>query len=389
MQQSSSTIGAIAGALAKAQTELSNPEKSLTAHILNSTTTGKDQTFRYAPLSAGLEIVRKCLGKNEIALTQSTVIDKEAGVVRLVTLLAHTSGEWISSDWPVCLIAHAASPQKMGAALTYARRYALFSLVGIAGEDDTDAPDLEYGVTAPLEGKPPRNLNGPDISPLQSPGNDGPDQSSSPTSSKEILLADLDALTTADALLAWALKVMPIKNNLQATEAEEIEDAFRRKTAALADSSGSNERSFKRKQNRNNRDVEPRSSRRGSSLDDRMRIEREGEFADRIDKSALTLAVPKRHRNKAHLRFVSSQSCLICARQPSDAHHLRFAQPKGLGQKVSDEFTVPLCRVHHREVHRASNASKEREWWENLNIDPLKVASELWQKTTLGIVGNP
>jgi hypothetical protein len=101
-----------------------------------------ERTFRYAPLSSGLDIVRKSLGKHEIATIQATAIDKDARLLRLTTVLAHSSGEWISSEWPVCQITDIASAQRMGAALTYARRYALFTLVGIAGEDDLDAPDL-------------------------------------------------------------------------------------------------------------------------------------------------------------------------------------------------------------------------------------------------------
>ena len=101
-----------------------------------------DRTFRYASLSTGLDIVRKTLGKHEIATVQTTAIDKDAGLIRLTTVLAHSSGEWVSSDWPVCPVGETAAPHKMGAALTYARRYGLFTLVGIAGEDDLDAPDL-------------------------------------------------------------------------------------------------------------------------------------------------------------------------------------------------------------------------------------------------------
>src|ERR1700746_2344260 len=142
MHRSSETIGAIAGALAKAQAELTNPEKSLSATIRSPFPRDADRTFRYAPLSSGLDIVRKTLGRHEIAALQSTEIDKEAGLIRLTTILAHSSGEWVSSEWPVCPVAETAAPHRMGAALTYARRYALFTLVGIAGEDDLDAPDL-------------------------------------------------------------------------------------------------------------------------------------------------------------------------------------------------------------------------------------------------------
>ena len=101
-----------------------------------------ERTFRYAPLSSGLDIVRKTLGQHEIATVQTTAIDQTAGIVNLTTVLAHASGEWIASDWPVCAVSETATPHRMGAALTYARRYALFTLVGIAGEDDLDAPDL-------------------------------------------------------------------------------------------------------------------------------------------------------------------------------------------------------------------------------------------------------
>src|ERR1700693_581032 len=143
MQRSSENIGAIAGALAKAQIELANPEKSLTATIRSPFPREGDRSFRYASLSAGLDLVRKSLGRHEIATVQTTSIDDAFGLIRLTTTLAHSSGEWVSSDWPVCPVSETASPHRMGAALTYARRYALFTLVGIAGEDDLDAPDLE------------------------------------------------------------------------------------------------------------------------------------------------------------------------------------------------------------------------------------------------------
>ena len=142
MQRSSDSIGTLAAALAKAQGELVNPEKSLVATIRVDRRGGAEQTFRYAPLSSGLDIVRKILGQHEIATVQTTSIDQTAGMVNLTTVLAHSSGEWIASDWPVCGISETATPHRMGAALTYARRYGLFTLVGIAGEDDLDAPDL-------------------------------------------------------------------------------------------------------------------------------------------------------------------------------------------------------------------------------------------------------
>ena len=149
MQRSSHKIGALATALAKAQAEIVNPEKSLTATIVSPFPREGQRTFRYASLSAGLDIVRKCLGQHEIATVQSTAIDRDSGLIRLTTTLVHASGEWVSSDWPVCPASETAAPHRMGAALTYARRYALFTLVGIAGEDDLDAPDLNLQTVDP------------------------------------------------------------------------------------------------------------------------------------------------------------------------------------------------------------------------------------------------
>src|SRR6266516_4453214 len=142
MHRSSESIAALAAALAKAQSELSNPEKSLVATIGTDRPGEGNRTFRYAPLSSGLDLVRKALGQQQIATVQTTAIDAASGTISLTTVLAHASGEWIASDWPVCRLADTASPHRMGAALTYARRYSLFTLVGIAGEDDLDAPDL-------------------------------------------------------------------------------------------------------------------------------------------------------------------------------------------------------------------------------------------------------
>src|ERR1700687_2256283 len=142
MHRSSESIASLAAALAKAQSEIVNPEKSLVGTIKLERGNATERLFRYASLSSGLDIVRKTLGQHEIATVQTTAIDQTAGTVNLTTVLAHASGEWISSDWPVCAIADTATPHRMGAALTYARRYALFTLVGIAGEDDVAAADL-------------------------------------------------------------------------------------------------------------------------------------------------------------------------------------------------------------------------------------------------------
>src|SRR3984957_1386188 len=141
LHRSSENVAAIATALAKAHTELSNPEKAMIGTVYNARSESP-QSFRYASLSSGLEIIRKALGGQQIAIAQTADIDRANGTVNLTTLLLHSSGEWISSDWPVCQLSDTSAPRRMGAALTYARRYALFSMVGIAGEDDLDAPDI-------------------------------------------------------------------------------------------------------------------------------------------------------------------------------------------------------------------------------------------------------
>src|SRR6266478_4057395 len=178
MHRSSETIGAIAAALAKAQGELTNPERSLIATVRSAFPREGDRTFRYASLASGLDVVRKSLGQHEIATVQTAAIDPETGQIRLTTLLAHASGEWISSDWPVCAASETVNPHRMGAALTYARRYALFALVGIAGEDDLDAPDTL--IEPPLARSPDED---PRVEPFKKP---------KPTIHKPPLL-DLDA----------------------------------------------------------------------------------------------------------------------------------------------------------------------------------------------------
>src|SRR5437588_3257447 len=135
MHRSSESVASLAAALAKAQAELVNPEKSLVANIRTERRGEAGQSFRYAPLSSGLDIVRKTLGRHEIATIQTTAVDPSTATINLTTMLAHASGEWIASDWPVCTLADMAAPKRMGSALTYARRYSLFTLVGIAGED--------------------------------------------------------------------------------------------------------------------------------------------------------------------------------------------------------------------------------------------------------------
>src|SRR6266849_7679032 len=139
MHRSSESVAAIATALAKLRPNLPIPRKAMVGTVYNNRS-DSPQSFRYASLSSGLDIVRKTLGSQQIAIAQTTDIDRANGMVNLTTILLHTSGEWISSDWPVCQLSETSAPRRMGAALTYARRYALFTMVGIAGEDDLDAP---------------------------------------------------------------------------------------------------------------------------------------------------------------------------------------------------------------------------------------------------------
>jgi ERF superfamily len=365
--------------------ELTNPEKSLTATIRSPFPREGDRTFRYAPLSSGLEIVRKSLGSHEIATVQTTTLDAETGLIRLTTTLAHSSGEWISSDWPVCPVSETATPHRMGAALTYARRYALFTLVGIAGEDDLDAQNLAtphpHGSGARLSGQATNGSGG--SRGVNSPGRpnaNGPLGQSRPilaaAESNELrdqLVTELAGVGSAEQAADWAQRTLPVKNTLTAGDAQLIEQAFRSKMAALESVAGGEAAPPPTAVNAG----PPEES--GAPLGRRKkRVQSTLSEPASIDKSALSIPEPRRVRDKAHVRFVSQQPCLVCGRRPADAHHLRFAQSPALGRKVSDEFTVPLCRVHHRELHRCGD---EAEWWNRSGIDPLAIASAMWAQS--------
>jgi hypothetical protein len=374
VQRSSESVAALASALAKAQAELVNPEKSLTATIRAAGPGEGERTFRYAPLSSGLDIVRKTLGQHEIATLQTTAIDQTAGMVNLTTTLAHASGEWIASDWPVCPIAEMASPQRMGAALTYARRYALFTLVGIAGDDDLDAPDMT--ACGPTAGRqlnprqdpfPPRESGNGRLRGRAKSNTAAVLDASQSAALRDQLLAEAASLTSTEVAVTWATRALPAKNSLMATDAKLLEDAFEQKLSDLS-SPVVNEVSASEgaaavavtPQEEPNTSRTPRDEPRD------------------IDKSVLAVAAPRRYRNREHLRYVALQACLVCGRKPSDPHHLRHVQPRALGRKASDEFAVPLCRSHHRAVHRAGD---ERAWWQTAGIDPVKVARKLWKHT--------
>jgi len=375
MQRSSESVGALAAALAKAQAEIQNPEKSLTATIISPFPREAVRSFRYAPLSSGLDLVRKCLGQHEIATVQATAIDGESGLIRLTTTLVHASGEWVSSDWPVCPVSETAAPHRLGAALTYARRYALFTLVGIAGEDDLDAPDLpagglspevQNGLRKPQQGAGETNQPSPaQASPLQTserrvraervrPPTLPPDASEN---LRQQLISELEQLQDPEALASWAHRALAPKNQLSAKDALAVEAAFAARLTRLGDPapvSGPE----KRKANGHRR--RPRQSEPPAS------------------KEVTVIGKPVRERDRDHLRFVAAQPCLVCGRAPSDPHHIKFAEQRAMGRRVSDRFTVPICRLHHRELHRRSN---ERGWWQKQGIDPLVIAARLWAKT--------
>ena len=382
MHRCSESLGALATALAKAQTELTNPEKSLTATIRTDRNGEGARTFRYAPLSSGLDIVRKTLGKYEIAIFQTTAIDQPTRSVALTTMLTHSSGEWIASEWPVCPVADMAAPHRIGAALTYARRYALFALVGIAGEDDLDAPDLSC---QPI---PDGGAIGGSIAPDRaSPGVSGRlavRQNTKghgrtilePEASAEIrdrLLREIVKLPSEEAAGEWARNVLPIKNRLTTRDARLVETAFAFRISAFRERTS---------------EPEPQESAPGDAANAGSEVVEAGTRAvasdpqelssGRIDKSVLAFGEVRRLRDKDHLKYVASRSCLICGRRPSEPHHVRFAQKLAFGRKVSDEFTVPLCRLHHRELHRSRN---EPLWWKTARIDPIRIARELWEAT--------
>src|SRR6476661_6494986 len=303
MPRCSESVAALAAALAKAQGVLVNPEKSLTATVRSGRPGESERSFRYAPLSSGLDIVRKTLGQHQIATIQTTAIDQPAGMVNLTTTLAHSSGEWIASDWPVCPIAETANPQRMGAALTYERRYDLFTLVGIAGEDDLDAPDLCDGPRSPAPRADERSLKpGHGQPPVQQrkpsngqrryaihgerPSTLEPEQSAA---LRQKMLTAVWSIKSADNAAIWAREALAAKNRLASADAKLVEDAFEHRLSELAPSATGEAPA----------DAAPST-----------RVERVGVHemrgkgnedlnqAEGIDKSVLAIATPRRYRNR-------------------------------------------------------------------------------------------
>src|SRR5262249_43207552 len=299
----------------------------------------------------------------------------EAGLIRLHTVLVHSSGEWMASEWPVCPVSDAGSPQRMGSALTYARRYALFALVGIAGEDDLDAPDLNVTpkpqanrtVGSNGQWKPqqhvPEHTKGLRRRAQMAQEPKRPLQSQLSAVLRLRLLEELTAIGSTDEGVAWAQRRLSAKNTLTASDADLVEQAFREKMSSLEVLDGSSNlrgaRQFEQPEEQGDQNTPdprgglPHDNGAASYVAKRLAV---------VDaESAAPFLKLVRKRDKAHRQFVCSQPCLICGRRPSDAHHLRFGQPRALGRRVSDEFLVPLCRVHHRDLHRRGD---EKEWWE-------------------------
>jgi hypothetical protein len=242
----------------------------------------------------------------------------------------------------------------------------------LAGEDYLDAPDLE--AVPGTRADPPNGSAGP-----ASNGHAHANEASGnprrrapvvrlvpPVLAADLsgqlrdrLLEELVSLQSSDEAANWAHQSLPAKNTLTVADAQLVEDGFRLKIAALGEAQPGEP--LEVTQNPNPATAATQDSRPIGSRNGRGRI------------AAKTI----RLRDKDHRKFVSSQACLVCGRLPADAHHLRFAQPRALGRKVSDEFTVPVCRVHHRELHRHGD---EAAWWQKIKIDPLPIARRLWQR---------
>jgi hypothetical protein len=258
----------------------------------------------------------------------------------------------------------------------------LFTLVGIAGEDDLDAPDLIAPTTPSprTEGPPVRKTRGrPNggpahsdqaLSERQQNNRPNPTRLLDPDKSatlRDRLLTELNDISSGEQAATWGLQALAAKNTLLAADAERVESAFQVQLSKLASDAAAG-LPAKRSRARN------RGKKRRRTL---------------VDKTVLSLPTPRRVRDRDHVKSVAKQPCLVCGRRPADAHHLRFAQSPALGQRVSDEFTVPLCRGHHHEVHRCGD---EASWWNSTGIDPTAAARVLWLKThplpSAGAVGS-
>jgi hypothetical protein len=184
---------------------------------------------------------------------------------------------------------------------------------------------------------------------------------------RETLIAQIAKLDSSEAAINWAAKALKPKNSLTAADAKLVENAFEQQLRRLGPTG-----------------AEPSSDALDVATGEvpqtlQVEINKSARSPSQRIKTAVAPAQrPKRHRNKAHLLYVAQQPCLVCTRKPSDPHHLRFMESRALGLKASDEFTVPLCRMHHRQAHHAGD---ERKWWESAGIDPVTMARSLWEQT--------
>ena len=275
---------------------------------------------------------------------------------------------------------------------------------GIAGEDDLDAPDLLTptqkgpGLAPPRDPSPGRlngrQHNGGQKGPIaertiQRAGKAGSSSAAVLLGAEasaalcDGLVAELNALQGGEDAALWAFRSLPDKNRLTAADAQRLEEAFQAKLAGFAAYSEDGIEipecaAVSPPPSVPARDEAPA---RSAPLATAQAVAAAAQFRSRspgIDKTILALPEPRRVRDRDHVRYVAKQPCLICGRQPCDAHHLRYSQSRALGRKVSDEFTVPLCRGHHREVHGCGD---EVAWWRKSGIDPTVAARELWLET--------
>lgn len=287
----------------------------------------------------------------------------------------------------------------------------VFTMVGIAGEDDLDAPlDVTDDAKA-VDSGPAARPSPALLRPSQSHGNGITPHTPANLSAQQSaaigtqLIREIETLPDDD-LQARAIAILKAKNRLSADDAKRVEDAFAarmllQETLKDVVTEGSMPPRLDQAQPQPTATVAAKPLRQkgrtrkvravaeqseaspatSTPTDDKLApasIHAHDHAPGKIDKSVLTISEPRRLRNKAHLKFVAAQPCLICGRSPADAHHLRFTQPRAMGLKVSDEFTVPLCRVHHRDNH---NSGDEVTWWERRAIDPLATSRMLWVST--------
>ena len=192
---------------------------------------------------------------------------------------------------------------------------------------------------------------------------------------REQLLASVALLESEEEAADWVHKNMPAKNTLIPADSDLVESAFKDKLASIPSMQTSVE--------------EPADSVAG----DGSATASEQVFVEAMEASAAApIILPQkpearrprvaaktiRLRDKEHCKFIAAQPCVVCGRTPSEAHHIRFAQPRAVGRKVSDEYTVPVCRLHHRDLHTYGD---EASWWAAVSIDPLPIALQLWQKS--------